>query len=1149
MNHRNWSLHARTAIAVAVAVVAAAPALAQNTTAAVGGRVVDAAGKAAAGAAVTVTHVESGSTASAVTDADGRYTFRGLRVGGPFTLVFSKGGQTEKREGVFLQLAETTTLDAQIGGAATVLVTGRAVSDKFNSAAMGAGTNIGQRELNTLASIQRSLQDYARTDPRLAQTDKEQGQVSAAGQNFRYNSITVDGVSINDTFGLEGNNLPTKKQPISIDAIQSVQVNISNYDVTQKGYTGANINAVTKSGTNEFKGSVYYITRDESLVGKFYNRTDGSYSDYPSFKESTKGFTLGGPIIQDKLFFFGSYEEFKSTKATPSFGPIGSPRVNVGITQGAIDAAVSTAKTTWGMDIGSIEPSTLPLEVKDTLLKLDWNISDNHRASVRYSKTQQTEPITTNTNMFTSTLLSLNSFWYVTDKTIETIVGQWFADWTPEFSTEVKVSQRDYSQRHTPINGTRLPAVRLAFAGALPSTAPAGTATGTRNLDFGTEQSRQFNVLDTKTSDIYVGANWALGAHEIKGGVDYTNNDVFNAFLQNVNGSYTFGCENSSATVTYSFGAIVCTTATADQVQAAVLENFRLGRPSAYTVQLPRPGRVLQDGAAAFSVANAGVFLQDTWKVDRNLSVMFGARIDQMNVPDKPIFNAGAAATTVPGTVSGTTFNRATGGFAIDNSLTLDGTQLFQPRVGFNLNLGSPEQRRQLRGGFGLFQGSAATVWLSNPFSNTGAATVQYTCASLTACRDQGVQFKANPDTQPALTGVLPAAQVDALSPTLQQPAVWKVNLAFETELPALPVVGALVASAEWLHTRTQSAIFLRHLNLGASTRKGSDGRDLYWRSEGLDPACYTVGATGNVTNVTTGTCATPTGQSRTRALSNASFGNVILADKTNEGTGNAITLSLSKPAASGLGWGIAYTRTTATEVSPLTSSTSNSTWNTRASFNPNEEVAANSNYVIPDRFSANLTWSQAFIGSLRTSVGVFYEGRRGKPYSWTYINDMNGDAIAGNDLMYVPSAQGSNEVIFRGGAAEEQRFWDYVNSQPGLVSYKGRAVDRNSSFAPWVNSFDLRLSQELPGFTSKHKAVFALDFLNFGNLLNKKWGRIDEVVFPSRRSFVNYVGIDPASGKYIYSVNTSAGQSDYTTKQTERESAWAIQATLRYEF
>ena len=1149
MNHRDWNVFSPTAIAVAVAVVAAAPALAQNTTAAVGGQVVDAAGKPAAGATVTVTHVESGSTANAVTDADGRYTLRGLRVGGPFTLVFSKSGQTERREGVFLQLAETATLDAQIGGSATVVVTGRAVSDKFNSSAMGAGTNIGQRELNTLASIQRNLQDYARTDPRLAQTDKERGEISAAGQNTRFNSITVDGVTINDTFGLESNNLPTRKQPISIDAIQSVQVNLSNYDITQKGYTGANINAVTKSGTNEFKGSVYFVTRDENLVGKFYNRVTGAYSDFPSFKETTKGFTLGGPIVEDKLFFFASYEDFKSTKAAVTFGPAGSPLVNVGIQQSAIDSAIGIAKNTWGMDIGSAAaPGELALTVKDALLKLDWNISDNHRANLRYNRTEQSDPIVT--TLFSATQLSLSSWWYLQNKTIDTLVGQWFADWTPTLSSELKVSQRNYAVQQPTVNGSRLPAIGLSFTGALPPTAT-GASTNNRTLNFGTENSRHFNVLETKTADVYAAGNWALGAHELKFGVDFNRNEIYNAFLQNVNGNYTFGCESSAA---YTFGSINCATATADQIQAAVLENFQRGRPASYTVQLPRPGKTLQDGVAAFTLTNTGLFLQDSWKVSPRLNVMFGLRMDQQGVDTRPIFNAGAALAKTPGSVNpttGLTTVRDTGGFGIDNTVTLDGLSLAQPRVGFNWNPGG-ERRQQVRGGLGLFQGAAASVWLSNPFSNTGAAVQTLNCASFTACQTAGLTFRANPDAQPTPAGTAPAAAVDALSPNLKQPSVWKANLAYESELPSLPVVGTLVAGVEWLHTKTNQGIYYQNLNLGAATRRGTDGRELYFNREGFDPSCFTVTATGSVTNITNGACATPLGQSRNRALSNASFANVLMAQGTKLGGGDAVTLSLTKPVTQGLGWSVAYTRTDAKEVSPLTSSTSNSNWNTRSIFNPNEETLQNSNYLIRDRFSANLTWQKAFVGTYRTTAGLFYEGRRGKPYSWTYINDLNGDSIGGNDLMYIPTSPGSGEVVFRPGAGSgetaaqvEQRFWDVVNANPGLVDAKGGLVGRNNNFAPWVNNIDMRLSQELPGFLAKHKAVFTLDFLNFGNLLNKKWGRIDEIGFPSRRSFVNYAGLDP-SGKYVY---TMGSLTDFVTKQNERESQWAIQATLRYEF
>ena len=1152
MSYRDWTHPARTVIAIAVAVVAAAPALAQNTTAAIGGRVVDAAGKPAAGATVTIQHLESGSTNNLVTDAEGRYNARGLRVGGPYTITISRDGLVDKQENVFLALAETLVVDSRLAPAtAAVVITGRGISDKFNSSNMGSGTNIGQRELNSLASIQRNLQDYARTDPRLAQTDKERGEISAAGQNTRFNSITIDGVTTNDTFGLEANNLPTIKQPISIDAIQSVQVNLSNYDVTQKGYTGANINAVTKSGTNDFKGSIYYVWRDDQLVGKRFNRTTESYFDAPAFKEDTVGFTLGGPVLQDTLFFFASYEQFRSSRSSPDFGPLGNSNTNVGITQSAIDQAISTARTTWNFDAGSpTVPQGLEVSVKDTLLKLDWNISDNHRANVRYTKTEQTEPTIAG---FSGTGLSLSSWWWNQAKEVESVVGQWFADWTPTLSTELKVSNRDFTSVPTQVNGTRLPAIGLRFSGALPPGTPAGVNANPRTLNLGTELSRQFNVLETKTTDIYAGANWTLGKHELKFGIDYAENKIYNAFLQNVNGNYTFGCEGAAtAPVSYSFGrvggaaagqvAADCAGLTPAQRDLAVLENFQRGLPSAFTVQLPQAGRTLNDGVAIWSYENTGLFLQDAFKFSDSLNLTMGLRVDKQTVPTAPLANTSAAATLVAGSVIGNTVVRNTGGFGLDNTVTLDGNTLVQPRLGFNLKLGSAERRMQLRGGAGLFQGAAANVWLSNPYSNTGAAVSTFTCTSFSNCgpdvatgRPQ-LGFNANPGTQPRPVGTPPAPNVDFLSPSLEQPSVWKANLAFEAELPALPVVGQLVASVEWLHTRTNSAIYYQHLNLGAATRTGTDGRQLFYTPQTYSQGCWT-----GTTFSTTGACA----GSRIRALSNASFNNVFLATETTQGSGNAVTLAISKPSSQGLGWGLAYTRTTASEVSPLTSSTSGSNWGNRSIFNPNEEVLQNSNYLIRDRFSANLSWSKAFVGSYRSSVGVFYEGRRGKPYSWTYINDLNGDGQGGNDLMYIPSAPGSGEVVFRGGAAEEARFWELVEANPGLARAKGNVVGRNDNFAPWVNNFDVRFSQELPGFVKSHKTTFTLDILNFGNLLNKKWGRIDEIGFPSNRSFVNFNGLD-GSGKYIYSLGSTE---DFVTRQASGESQWAIQATLRYSF
>ena len=1134
----------RVAFCVALA-LGAASAHAQNTTSAVSGRVTTADGRPVAGAQVTVRHVESGSVNTLTTDNEGRYSARGLRVGGPYTITIVKDGVTETRENVFLQLAEPTPIDVRLGGPPreTITVTGAALNDPFAQQQMGAQTQISRAQIDAFASIQRNLQDYARLDPRVSQTDKERGEISVAGQNSRYNKITIDGVNISDTFGLEANNMPTLKQPVSIDAIQSVQINVSNYDITQTGYVGGNINAVTKSGTNNLHGTVTYVYRDDELAGKRYNRSNDTYSDPPKFEETLKGFTLGGPIWKDKLFFFVGYEELSSTRNAPDFGPIGSSNGGiVGISPGAISAIRDRAQNQYGIDLGTVGASGSELTVKDYLAKVDWNISANHRANVRYTKTEQTEPIFQN---FSATQLATSSNLWNQVKEIETVVGQWFADWSPNFSTELKLSRRDYHSE--PANFSNLPQMVFSFAGALPAGAPAGVNTGTRSLFTGTERSRHFNILDTKTDDLYFGATLTRGAHEFKGIVDYTQNKIYNAFLQDTKGNYTFSCVNSSATYTYSFGAINCATATAAQVEAAILENFQRGRPSSFLVQAPlNAGGSLFDGVAQFKVNNQGFGLQDTWTFSDRLTLQYGFRVDTPKMPDSPLRNTAAAQPLVPGGVTGSTLVRNSGGFGLDNTRTIDGETLFQPRFGFNYLLDTARPT-QVRGGVGLFQGAAATVWISNIYSNTGVATRVVGCgtAGFAACPPTGGIFRADPLAQQSnFPGAAPAANVDFLQDGLGQPAVWKANLAIEHRLPWWD----MVASFEYLRTQAHTALYYQHLNLGGPTRIGPDGRPLFYTPTAYNPACWTSGGT----RITTGTICSV--DNRTRALSNPNFNNVLLASKSKEGDGQLATVALSGRALRDISWQFAYTYTEQREASGLTSSVANSNWQARASFDPNANEGSNSAYLVRDRVNLSAVWEKQFMRGFKTRIGLFYEGRSGKPYSWTFSNDMNGDGILSNDLMYIPRAFGSGEVLFLGDTAtnraNETRFWEIVNSFESLKDNVGRVPERNSAFSPWVNQVDLRLSQEIPSFFRGHKAVLSVDILNFGNLLNKKWGRIDEMAFQGQggqtRAFVNFVGIDPASGRYIYSVRTP---DDYTTRQSRGESQWAAQITLRYEF
>ena len=1131
----------KLALALSVA-LAAAPSFAQNTTSAIGGRISASSGAPAAGAQVTITHVESGSVSNVVTDAEGRYVARGLRVGGPYTITITKDGVSETRDNVFTDLAQTAEIDATLGQKIqTVAVTGNAArAEIFSRSAMGAGTSISNTELQTQASIQRNLQDYARIDPRVSQTDKDRGEISVAGQNSRYNSMTIDGVAINDTFGLEANGSPTARQPISIEAIQSVQVNVANYDVTQKGYTGANINAVTKSGTNTYRGGAYYVFRNDTMSGDRYNPITDVYSDPPKSKETTKGLWASGPLIQDKLFIYALAENFESSRSSPDFGPIGSGAgTTVGISQSAIDAARTIAQNTYGLDIGTTAvPTGSKLTSKERMVKFDWNITDEHRANLRYAKTEQAEPFYPG---FSNTGVGLSSSFYNQGKSIETVVAQLFSDWTPTFSTELKFSTRDYES--VPVNATQTPSLALQFTGALPAGAPSGLSTANRFLNFGTEFSRHNNVLRNDTKDMYAGANWVVGDHELKFGVDQTKNKVYNAFLQGIFGSYTFACLDSNDANFYSFGALPsCANAGADRVQQAVLENFQRGRPLSYSVQRALSGASLNDAIAQFETKNTGLFLQDTWAVNDQLTLTYGVRYDKNGVSGRPLANVAAAQPLVAGNPA--TGARQTGGFGLDNTQTIDGTDLVQPRFGFNYRFDKSPNPTQLRGGVGLFQGAAATVWQSNPFSGSGAATATISCSGTgaTRCPTTGGLISVDPNNQPNVAGAIPAADVNFLDPSFRQPSIWKANLAFDTELPWY----GLVFSGEALYTKNKNGIYYEHLNLGAATRTGSDGRQLFWNAQGLNPACY--GVSNGSANLISSCGAV------NRSLNNRSFNNVLVARDTDKGDAKVLTASVSKPMSKGFGWSVAYTYTDATEVSPLTSSVANSNFNGRSVFNPNEEVAATSSYAIKNRINALANFQKKFFGAYNTRLGVFYEGREGRPYSWTFNNDMNGDNLAGNDLMYIPTAFGSGEVVFYGDTAtnhaNEQRFWDVVNANKRLHGSAGGVVKRNNSTSEWVNTFDVRISQEIPGFFSRNKATFTLDFMNFGNLLNKKWGRTEEISFQSAggaaRSFVDVAGID-AQGRYIYVVRNDVERQDL--KQSKGESQWAIQATLRYEF
>ncbi len=1064
-----------------VAALAAAPAFAQSTSAGVGGQVTSAAGAPVAGAEVTITHTESGTVSRATTDASGRYAARGLRVGGPYTITINKSGEgTKTEEGVYLNLNQVNTINANLAGdvaGATNLDAVQVVavaggSEVFSAYKMGTGTNVDRQTIESLPSVNRNIQDYIRLDPRISQVSKADGAISVGGQNTRYNAIRIDGIGAGDPFGLESNNLPTERQPVSMDAIQEINIDIANYDTTIAGGTGAVINAVTKSGTNNLGGTVYYAYRDKDMVRKDLEGVRFNGFD----DEKTYGMTLGGPIIKDKLFFFANYE--KMERSAPGVSLTDSPYGKGTITDADIARAQQIA-TGYGFDAGSLTPPANKTEVEEYALKIDWNISDNHRAAVRYNKLEQN---VVRFPQISNSAVSLSTFWYQQPKTYESWMGELFSDWSENFSTEFKVSHKEYTAvRTTP---SSLPQIQIRGFGA----------SGNDSLYFGTEQNSHVNAIESKELSAFGAATWYVGDHTVKFGFDYSDNDLLNYYGRNVNGAYTF----------------------------ANLNDFANNRPSQYVVRAPREGGSYDDIPAKYTLKNTGVFIQDSWAVNSNLTLQAGVRVDMPDFGTQKLYNP-----------------RIMQLYGYDNTQMPD-NKLVQPRFGFNYTFDS-DRPTQLRGGVGLFGGAAPNVWLAGVYQNTGLNYTEYTV------NNQNGIF--TPNTAPPY---IPAAgagarqNVDIAAPDLKLPSVWKTNLAFDHELPWY----GIVASAEFLYTKVKSAIYLERLDMYnqagvAATRIGQDGRELYWNTAGYRPC---VGATCTVRHGSGGAVGKENRPS--------DIGDVLLLRNTDKGSSRQFTAGLNKPLTENWGWSLAYTYTAAKEVSPLTSSQNTSNWGGTLIGTANENVDYDSRYAIKDRITGSINWKKAFFGEYNTSVGLFYEGRSGRPFSYIYYNDLNGDAAATtgagyfNDLFYVPNGPG--DVKFTGGAAMEKAFFDWLAANPQLAKYQGQIAPANAFRTKWINSFDLHIAQEFPGFMKEHKGELALDIMNVGNLLNKKWGKIEDYGFNSTARVASYAGIDPATGKYIYNFNTVDTpiiQENNNDKGNTGVSRWSMQLTLKYKF
>ncbi|QYM78756.1 TonB-dependent receptor [Horticoccus luteus] len=1040
------------------------------TTAGIDGSVTNSSGAPISGATVTIVHEPSGTTATALTRANGQYNASGLRVGGPYTITVTGTDLTpQKRSDVYLGLGESATVNFSMNSDVVQMEAFSVTSSRdatFDSGKMGSGTSYNEEAVRNVASVRRDIQDVAAMDSRLFLGSLDQGgNLSAQGQNYRFNSLLIDGVRSDDQFGLNGNGATSLRSPIPLEAVENLSVELQPYDVRRAGFTGALINVVTKSGTNELHGSAFYEYTNEDFRAK--NPVTGLRD---AFKEENYGFTLGGPIIKNKLFFFGDYDYYERTSAAPqaNFKP-----------NAAQLASIIARAQALGYDPGSLSASDNVSTQKTVIGKLDWNISSDHRASFTYRRNYGTQVIFP--NYTSSTATSLSNYWYSQPRNTDSYIGQLFSQWTPDLRTELDVSYTKYDGSPSN-NGVPFPQVQV---GGLSGTRyDTGASITNGQVYLGTESSRQLNAINTKETQVRFSADYSIGNHTVTAGVEDISTKYLNAYVQYTDGYYTF--PNLAAWVA--------------------------GTPvTGYTLQKANPGFSIDDAVANWRYDAYATFVQDTWKLSPQLTLLAGLRYDYPHVPEAPPVAAGFATAG---------FTRDNGQAVTQNNTTNNGNATIAPRIGFTYEF-KTERKTQLRGGIGLFQGKNPAVWISNAYSNAGATGA---VGAFNTGGIPGLTFNPDPNNQTVPAGSPPAPNINVTDPGFRQPSLWKSNLAIDHKLP----FGNITFSAEGYYSEVKDALNVEFLNYKIATANSTmpDGRIAYAGTP------------------TSGTSASSSGRRR-----NSSFADVFYMTNTNKGESHGVTLSLYRPMKNDWSWSASWTRGHATEVSPMTSSTASSNYSNRAVFNPNEDVASTSNTNIKDRIVIQLTRQFELIRDYKTTAAIVYQGRTGHPYSWVFRGDANGDGYTFNDLLYVPTGPNDPKVAWA-STTERDAFFAYVNSTD-LKNYLGTHPSRNSEVSPWQQTIDLKFTQEIP-IHGHLKAELYASILNFWNIIDNKWGLQYEVPFSYRRGVAgatyNAAG-NGGAGVWNYTFNSGTLDGVPTTVNDSSVSRWQAQIGMRIRF
>ena len=1069
----------------------------QITTSAISGIVANEKKEVLAGASIHATHLPTGTQYTTTANKSGVYVLPAVRVGGPYTIHASFVGY---------KMGEVTEVNTQLGLTSNVdfvlidevkalkeVVIGTTRNSIFSKERTGAAQQFSRRELTSIPIT------GARTIDGITKYNPFGNGNSFGAQDSRMNNFTIDGSQFNNNFGLGSSAQAggrTGASAISLDAVDQLQVNVAPFDIRQSGFTGAGINAVTRSGTNEIEGSVYQTQRDNSsrYVG---NNARGTTVTAAKFDEKVQGFRLGAPIIKNKLFIFGNYEQIERTEPGTTWISAGSPLTGSQVSRvrySAMDSLSKFMQSKFNYTTGPWEGYSNVNSSNKFLIRADWNINDKNKLTARYVHHNSSAEINISnsqsagagnrTTQFNA--MSFKNSGYIIQDNTRSAVLELNSKFTNTLHNNLIVSY-DKQIEDRAYMSNLFPTIDIREGSATYTSVGFDPFTPDNKLNYWT-----FNITNNLTR--------YFDKHTVVAGVNFQRYQSNNLFFPASNGVYIFNSLNDFYTA-------------ANQSLAAN------GAPSTFA-----PARfqfrysALPSGVAPMQTLESSrtdFYLQDEFNGFKNLKLTAGLRANIIAFENTALENKAITAMTF---ANGEKWNTG----------IMPKTQvLFEPRLGFNWNV-KGTGKTQVRGGTGVFTGRPPYVFLSNQIGNNGVLS-GFIDVSGTAAAAYG--FTANPNqyfipSTPTLPSTFDLALTD---PNYKMPQVWKNNIAVDQKLPWL----GLIASVEVLYNKTLNAVHYYNTNLDKPVGNllGVDTRPLY------------AGTDAGV-----------------RVNDNVSMA-AVLTNK-NGAYNRSITYKIEKPISKGL-WGyVAYTNAQAEDFMSAGSIASGSWQSAVSVFGNNTLNLSTSDFVVRNRIVGllgyRLDYGKKYGGA--TTVTLGYVGAQNNPFSYIVAGDLNGDRVSNNDLVYVP--QNTADIRFASltvgttvyTEAQQQAAFDaFINQDSYLSTRRGQYAERNALDLPFLHRFDFSVAQDVFVNIKKKRNAFQVrfDILNFGNMLNNKWGVSQRAGAPQ---LLNFVSRD-AAGVPTYRFATQRdATSTYLAKDTYQYNSsvfdvWTAQLGIRYTF